>query len=174
MKLRRRPIIQARQARAPRTRQLRAGKKRLGLAGRGTVEIHRHPLTARSALIDEAGGVSYSRPRCLRPLGAPSHSQGMNHKSQFDRTPAMKRAVLLAVLMFVVFAIAEVVHFHPVTTPESHCSLCMAAHSAATPTQVSATPAPALVFAPAESSEPQLQSCLFVPVASIRPPPPAV
>jgi hypothetical protein len=98
----------------------------------------------------------------------------MKRKSQFDRTPAMKWAVLLAVLVFAVFAIAEVVHFHSVTTPESQCSLCMAAHLAAAPTQVSAAPAPALVFAPAESSEPQLQSCLFVPVASIRPPPPAV
>jgi hypothetical protein len=98
----------------------------------------------------------------------------MNRKSQFDRTPAMKWAVLLAVLMFAVFAIAEVVHFHPVTTPDSHCSLCMASHSAAAPTQVTATPVLTLVFAPAESSSPQLQSRLFVPIASIRPPPPAV
>jgi hypothetical protein len=98
----------------------------------------------------------------------------MKRKSQFDRTPAMKWAVLLGVLVFSVFAIAEVVHFHPVTTPESHCSLCMASHSAAAPTQVSTAPAPALVFAPAESPAPQLQSRLFVPSASIRPPPPAV
>ena len=132
------------------------------------------PLTTRPALIDEAGGMSYSQHRCLRLLGVPSHSQGMKRKSQFDRTPAMKWAVLLAVLMFFVFATAEVVHFHPVTTPESHCSLCMASHSAAAPTQVSAAPVLALIFAPAESAEPQLQSRLFVPSASIRPPPPAV
>jgi hypothetical protein len=98
----------------------------------------------------------------------------MKPESQFDRTPTMKLMVLLAVLMFAVFAIAEVVHFHPVTTPELHCSLCMAAHSAASPTHVSAAPAPALVFAPAESSEPQLQSHLFVPSVSIRPPPSAL
>ena len=63
-----------------------------------------HPLTACSALIDQAGGVSYSQHRCLCLLGVPSHSQGMKRKSQFDHTPAMKWAVLLAVLMFFVFA----------------------------------------------------------------------
>jgi hypothetical protein len=103
----------------------------------------------------------------------------MKRKSQFDRTPVMKWAVVLAVLLFAVLATAEVAHFHPVVSgassaPESHCSLCMASHSAAAPTQVSATPVLALLFAPAESSSPQLQSRLFVPVASIRPPPPAV
>jgi hypothetical protein len=98
----------------------------------------------------------------------------MKSESQFDRTPAMKWAMVLAILLFAVFATIEVVHFHPVTTPESHCSLCMAAHSAAAPTQVSAAPELALVFAPAESSEPQLQSRLFVSPASIRPPPLAV
>jgi hypothetical protein len=105
----------------------------------------------------------------------------MKQKSQFDRTPAMKWAVVLGILVFAVFATAEAVHFHPSrvapgnsSAPESGCSLCLAAHSAAAPTEVSATPVLAFVFAPAESSEPQLQSRLFVPVASIRPPPPAV
>jgi len=98
----------------------------------------------------------------------------MKRKRQFDRTPAMKWAVVLAVLVFAVFATAEVVHIHPGKAPESHCSLCLAAHSAAAPAQVSAAPVLALIFAPAESSEPQLQSRLFVSPASIRPPPPAV
>jgi len=98
----------------------------------------------------------------------------MKRKRQFDRTPAMKWVVVLAVLMFAVFATAEAVHIHPSAAPESHCSLCLAAHSAAAPTQASAAPVLALGFAPAESSEPQLQSRLFVSPASIRPPPPAV
>jgi len=102
----------------------------------------------------------------------------MKRKSQFDRTPALKWAAVLAILVFGVFATAEVVHFHAralaqgsSSAPESGCSLCLAAHSAAAPTQPSATPVLALVFASAEASEPQLQSRLFVPVASIRPPP---
>jgi hypothetical protein len=98
----------------------------------------------------------------------------MKRKSQFDRKPAMKWMVVAAVLLFAVLATAEVVHFHPDTAPESHCSLCMSAHSAAAPTQVSATPVLAFVFAPVKPTEPQLQSRLFVPIASIRPPPPAV
>jgi hypothetical protein len=103
----------------------------------------------------------------------------MKPESQFDRTPAMKWAVVLAVVLFAVLATAEIAHFHPVVSgassaPASHCPLCMAAHSAAAPTQVIATLVFALVFAPAESSEPQLLSRLFVPSTSIRPPPPAV
>jgi hypothetical protein len=98
----------------------------------------------------------------------------MKRKRQFDRTPAMKWALVLAVLVFAVFATTEVVHIHPSAAPESHCSLCLAAHSAAAPAQVSAAPVLALVFALTESSEPQLQSRLFVSFASIRPPPPAV
>jgi hypothetical protein len=98
----------------------------------------------------------------------------MKPESQFDQTPAMKFVVVLAVLLFAVFATTEVVHIHPGKAPESHCSLCLAAHSAAAPAQVSAAPVLALVFAPAESAEPQLQSRLFVSPASIRPPPPVM
>src|SRR5271169_756984 len=98
----------------------------------------------------------------------------MKRKSQFERTLAAKWAVVFAVLLFAVFATAEATHFHPSTAQESGCSLCLATHLAAAPTGViSATPVLALVFAPAELSEPQLQSRLFVPVASIRPPPAA-
>jgi hypothetical protein len=104
----------------------------------------------------------------------------MKPKTQFDRKPALKWAVILALLVFALFALAEAVHFHPGTlaqgssnAPESGCPLCMAAHSAAAPIQVSATPVLALAFAPAYRSEPQLQSRLFVPIASIRPPPAA-
>ncbi len=86
----------------------------------------------------------------------------------------MKWVVVLALLLFAVCATAEAVHFHPSMAPEPGCPLCMAAHSAAAPTQVSATPVLVRVLAPTESSEPQLLSRLFVPVASIRPPPPAV
>lgn len=101
----------------------------------------------------------------------------MKRKSQFDRTPAMKWAVVLAILVFVVIATAESVHIHPHLLTgdsdgsESHCPLCMAAHATAAPTVISISPVLAFVYAPAESSEPQLQSRLFVPAASIRPPP---
>jgi hypothetical protein len=98
----------------------------------------------------------------------------MKRKSQFDQAPAVKWAVLLAILVFAVFATAEVVHFHPNLASDSGCPLCLAAHLAAAPTLVSPAPVLALVYAPAESSEPQLQSRLFVSPASIRPPPPAV
>jgi len=93
----------------------------------------------------------------------------------------MKWAVVLGILVFAVFATVEVVHFHSRTiaqgsanAPETGCSLCLAAHSAAAPTEVSAAPVLAFVFAPVEPAEPQLQSRRFVPIASIRPPPPAV
>ena len=92
----------------------------------------------------------------------------------------MKWAVVLILLVFAFIATAECVHFHPnllagdSSAPESHCSLCLTAHAAAAPIAVNISPVLAFVFAPAESSEPQLQSRRFVPAASIRPPPSAV
>lgn len=92
----------------------------------------------------------------------------------------MKWAVVLTILVFAVIATAECVHFHPnllaadSSAPESHCPLCLTAHAAAAPTVISISPVLGLVFAPAEPSEPRLQSRLFVPAASIRPPPSAV
>jgi hypothetical protein len=60
----------------------------------------------------------------------------MERKRKFDRTLAIKWAVVIAVLLFAVFATAEATHFHPSTAQESGCSLCLATHLAATPTEV--------------------------------------
>lgn len=90
----------------------------------------------------------------------------------------MKWIAALALLLLVVFATAEAVHFHASmltpggsNAPEPGCSLCMAAHSATAPIEISAVPILDSVFEPFVSSEPQPQSRLFLPVACIRPPP---
>ncbi len=102
----------------------------------------------------------------------------MRRKIQFDRSPAMKWVAVLALLLLAVFATAEAVHFHASMltpgrsdAPEPGCSLCMAAHSATAPIEIRLAPILDSVFAPFVSSEPQLQSRLFLPVACIRPPP---
>jgi hypothetical protein len=97
----------------------------------------------------------------------------MKRRSQFDRTLSMKLTVVFVLLVFAVSVTVEAAHFHPDTASETHCSLCLSAHSAPAPSQISTAPVLAQVLAPAESSEPQLQSRLFVPSASIRPPPAA-
>ena len=102
----------------------------------------------------------------------------MKRKIQFEWSPAMKWIAVIVLLLLAVFATAEAAHFHASMltpggshAPESGCSLCMAAHSATAPIEIRVAPILVSIFARFVSSEPQLQSRLFLPVACIRPPP---
>src|SRR5450631_1095448 len=94
---------------------------------------------------------------------------------QFDRTPLQKWTAVLFVLVMAGFGFVQAVHVHDAlasqSSPASHCSLCVVAHSAAVVTAISSAPAPALESARLAVLEPQLRSQLQVPSSYIRPPP---
>jgi len=94
---------------------------------------------------------------------------------QFERSLARKCISLLFVLVIAGFGFVQAVHVHeslagrPV--PNSHCSLCVVAHSAAAITQANTTQAPVPQSVMVAASDPQLQSRLQVSSSYIRPPP---
>ena len=94
---------------------------------------------------------------------------------QFERSPQRKCLAVLFVLVMVGFGFVQAVHVHDVlakqTSPASHCSLCVVAHSAASITPASAAPMPVTDSAKIAVLEPQLQSQLHVTSSNIRPPP---
>jgi hypothetical protein len=99
----------------------------------------------------------------------------MKQNPQFGRPLLRKWTALLFVLVMAGFGFVQAVHVHDAlasqSTPASHCSLCVVAHSAALITSASGAPAP--VFNPTQLAvlEPQLQSRLQVASSYIRPPP---
>jgi hypothetical protein len=101
----------------------------------------------------------------------------MNNSVQNDRPTLRNLAAKLVVLALVIFATTQVVHTHALSSAngpnpiESHCSLCIAAHSVAAPAQVNTitTVFASVIFQAA--AEPQLHSRLAVLSAFIRPPP---
>src|SRR5271167_1373706 len=90
--------------------------------------------------------------------------------SQFQKWTA-----LLFVLVMAGFGFVQAVHVHDAvagqTSPASHCSLCVVAHSAALLTPASAAPMQVTDSAKIAVLEPQLQSHLHVTSSNIRPPP---
>ncbi len=83
--------------------------------------------------------------------------------------------VLLAIVLLLNFAATQVWHYHASgKTAESHCSICLGAHSVATPMQAAHAPVlndsvPLLL-----KSDPVSYSSLAVTSFRIRPPPFAV
>ncbi len=94
---------------------------------------------------------------------------------QFDRFPWKKYTAALFVLLMAGFGFVQAVHVHDAlvgqASPPSHCSLCVAAHSAALITPVSAAPAQVADAVKIAVLEPQLQSRLHPALSNIRPPP---
>jgi hypothetical protein len=99
----------------------------------------------------------------------------MKQNSQSGRPLLQKWTALLFVLVMAGFGFVQAVHVHDVvagkSSPESHCSLCVVAHSAALISPASAAPAPVFDTAQVAVVEPQLQSRLRVASSYIRPPP---
>jgi hypothetical protein len=94
---------------------------------------------------------------------------------QIDRRTLRKFAASFFVLVIAGFGFVQAVHVHDAlarqTSPASHCSLCVVAHSAAVVTPVNAAIAPVVTSAAVAVSDPQLQSHLEVASSFIRPPP---
>lgn len=99
----------------------------------------------------------------------------MKRIHQFDRPLLQKWTAVLFVLVMAGFGFVQAVHVHDAlagqSSPASHCSLCVVAHSAAVITPGSVAHAPILESAMLALSEPQLQSRLHVVSSFIRPPP---
>jgi len=99
----------------------------------------------------------------------------MNAICQLERPLLRKCTALLFVLVMAGFGFVQAVHVHDAlasqSSPASHCSLCVVAHSAAVVTPVSSAPAPSQESARIAVLEPQLQSRLHVTSSDIRPPP---
>src|SRR5271169_3414977 len=93
---------------------------------------------------------------------------------QLTPPPFQKWMALMFVLVMAGLGFVQAVHVHDAvaakSAPESHCSLCVVAHSAALISPASATVAPVLESARLVVSEPQLQSRLQVASSDIRPP----
>jgi hypothetical protein len=86
-----------------------------------------------------------------------------------------KYAAVFFVVLIACFGFVQAVHVHDTLTkqssPASHCSLCVIAHSAAVVTPAGTSLAPIVRSAPLAVSDPQLRSQLQVASSSIRPPP---
>jgi hypothetical protein len=99
----------------------------------------------------------------------------MNQVHQLERSPAQKCTAVLFALLMVGFGFVQAVHVHDApagqTSPATHCSLCVVAHSAALITPVSAAPAQVADAVKIAVLEPQLQSRLRATLSYIRPPP---
>ena len=85
-----------------------------------------------------------------------------------------KYAAVFFVVLIAGFGFVQAVHVHDTlatqSSPASHCSLCVIAHSAVvTPAGTSLTPI--VESAPLAVSDPQLRSQLQVASSFIRPPP---
>jgi hypothetical protein len=94
---------------------------------------------------------------------------------QIDRRTLRKFTAAFFVLMIAGFGFVQAVHVHDSlakqTSPASHCSLCVVAHSAAVVTPVNASIAPVVESTAVAVSDPQPQSHLEVASSFIRPPP---
>ena len=99
----------------------------------------------------------------------------MNVIRQFERPLLRKWMAFAFVLVMAGFGFVQAVHVHDAlasqSSPASHCSLCVVAHSAAVVTAISTAPAPVQESARLALLEPQLQSQLRVTSSYIRPPP---
>jgi hypothetical protein len=99
----------------------------------------------------------------------------MNANRQFERPQLRKWMALLFVVVMAGFGFVQAVHVHDAlasqSSPASHCSLCVVAHSAALVTSGCAAVAPDLNSAGLAVLEPQLLSHLQVASSYIRPPP---
>ena len=86
-----------------------------------------------------------------------------------------KYAAVFFVVLIAAFGLVQAVHVHDTlakqSSPASHCSLCVIAHSAAVATPACTAFTPAVESAPLAASDPQLQSQLRVASSFIRPPP---
>ena len=89
-----------------------------------------------------------------------------------------KYAAVLFVVLIVCFGFVQAVHVHDTlvkqSSPASHCSLCVIAHSAAIVTAAGTSLAPIVRSALPAVSDPQLRSQLQVASSFIRPPPPVL
>jgi len=99
----------------------------------------------------------------------------MKPTHQFDRRAVKKFTAAFFALVIAGFGFVQAVHVHDVlarqTSPASHCSLCVVAHSAAVITPANAAPAPVVASTAVAISDPQLRSHLHVVSSFIRPPP---
>ena len=98
----------------------------------------------------------------------------MKQNPQFGRPLIQKWTALFFVLVMAGFGFVQAVHVHDLAStvaPESHCSLCVVAHSAALISPSNVAPAPVSDTAEVAVIEPQLQSQLQVVSSYIRPPP---
>ncbi|MFZ1136234.1 MAG: hypothetical protein WAN69_14890 [Candidatus Korobacteraceae bacterium] len=99
----------------------------------------------------------------------------MSRKHQFNNKLFQKWSAVFFALVMAGFGFVQAVHVHDAvagqTSPASHCSLCVVAHSAAVTSPVNAAPAPAIETTTLDLSEPQLLSRLQVVSSFIRPPP---
>jgi hypothetical protein len=99
----------------------------------------------------------------------------MKESPQFDRPLLQKWTALLFVLVMAGFGFVQAVHVHDAlasqSSPASHCSLCVVAHSAALISPAGTAPAPVFSSAQLAVLEPQLLSQLQVASSYIRPPP---
>jgi len=100
----------------------------------------------------------------------------MKRKSQFERSLFQIGTALLFVLVIAGFSFVQAVHMHGGATERpdpvaSHCSLCLAVHSAAVVSEVGSAPEPTLHSAVLLLSEPQFELRLRVAPSFIRPPP---
>ena len=86
-----------------------------------------------------------------------------------------KYAAVFFVVLIAGFGFVQAVHVHDTlathSSPASHCSLCVIAHSAAVVTPAGTSLAPIVESAPLAVSDPQLRSQLQVASSFIRPPP---
>jgi len=86
-----------------------------------------------------------------------------------------KYVAVLFVVLIACFGFVQAVHVHDTlakqSSPASHCSLCVIAHSAAVVTAAGSL-APIVRSALLAVSDPQLRSQLQVASSFIRPPPP--
>lgn len=101
-------------------------------------------------------------------------AHGMKPESQLERSALRKWAAIIALLAFAVFALVQVVHFHPDEADHSNCSLCLSTHCMASATQASTAPIIAFVLLAEAACRLQLVSRLYLEADSIRPPPVAV
>jgi predicted PurR-regulated permease PerM len=89
-----------------------------------------------------------------------------------------KYAAVFFALLIAGFGFVQAVHVHDTLTkqssPASHCSLCVIAHSAAVVTPAGTFLAPIVESAPLAVSDPQLRSQLQLASSFIRPPPPVL
>ena len=89
-----------------------------------------------------------------------------------------KYAAVFFVVLIAGFGFVQAVHVHDTlatqSSPASHCSLCVIAHSAALVTPAGTSLRPIIRSALLAVSDPQLRSQLQVASSFIRPPPPAL